>query len=390
MVYLHAFSLVNAMGDNIADIRKNWALGEAPGMQENNTFLVGEKRCMLGVVAADLTKPGRLSSPFESRNNRLLWHTWNRERERFNYLLQHRAPDRIAIVLGTSTSGSKEAEKFIKDSLIHQADAEYDARSQEPGNPSEFLRHQLGVTGPTYTISTACTSSTRAIISGARLIESGLVDSAIVGGVDTLSSSAINGFHSLGAMSYTRCRPFAHNRSGITIGEGAGLMWLDREPSAIALAGYGESSDAYHISSPDPDGLGAETAMREALNRASLTPKSIDYINAHGTATLLNDQAEASALNRVFGEGSVITSTKNLTGHTLGAAGITEAGLICLLLSDDKSLPICGQFFDGDCKDPKLPNINLLEETASLTVRYAMTNNFAFGGNNASLIFGRT
>ncbi len=389
MVYVHAISLVNALGSDKVTILKNWENGIAPGQVCSASWLYDGKEALFASVKDKLPELAQQFASDATRNNRLLALAWEKEKESFESLLSSYEKDRIAIVLGTSTSGSEEAAIYIKDYLAGKSDSNYDARAQEFGNPSEFFRRYLGVTGPAYTVSTACTSSTRAIISAARLIESGLVDAAIAGGVDTLAKSAINGFNVLEALSLSRCKPFAANRAGITIGEASGLMWLDKTPGPIFLAGFGETSDAYHISSPDPEGEGAKKAMLEALSRAGLKPTEIDYINAHGTATLLNDIAEAKAVNAIFGNSTPITSTKNLTGHTLGAAGITDAGLASLLLLKD-SAQICGQFFDGDVLDPELPAIHVLKEKTEIRARFVMSNNFAFGGNNASLIFGRS
>ena len=389
MVYVHAISLVNALGSDKDTILKNWKDGVSPGLMESPAWLYDGKSALFAAVKDKLPNLPEAFSKDATRNNRLLTYAWEKEKEQFTKLLSSYEKDRVAIVLGTSTSGSEEAAIYIKNHIEGKVDADYDARAQEFGNPSEFFRRYLGVTGPAYTVSTACTSSTRAIISAARLIESGIVDAAIAGGVDTLAKSAINGFNVLEALSATRCKPFAANRTGITIGEASGLMWLSKTPSPIFLAGFGETSDAYHISSPEPEGRGAEKAMREALNRAALKPTEIDYINAHGTATLLNDIAEAKAVNAVFGSSTPITSTKNLTGHTLGAAGITDAGLAALLLLREE-VEICGQFFDGDTLDTELPTIGVLKEKTAIHARFVMSNNFAFGGNNASLIFGRS
>ena len=389
MIYLHAISLINALGSDIRTIRDNWARGVAPGLLRSATWLVEGKSAVFGAVSEELPRLPLGFTREATRNNRLLALAWEREKERFTSLLSAFDPARVAIVLGTSTSGSDEAARFIAKRLKGEDDPDYDARSQEFGNPSEFLRRYLSLTGPAYTISTACTSSTRAIVSAARLIEAGIVDAAIAGGVDTLAQSAINGFNVLEALSPNLCKPFASNREGITIGEGSGLLWLDKNPSPIFLAGFGESSDAYHISSPEPEGRGAEAAMREALARANLQPRDIDYINAHGTATLLNDAAEAKAIMRTFGGKTPVTSTKNLTGHTLGAAGVTDAGLAALLLLE-REATISGQFMDGDVFDSTLPTINVLKERTTIAANFVMSNNFAFGGNNASIIWGRT
>lgn len=389
MVYVHAISLVNALGADKETILKNWEAGVAPGLIESPSWLYDGKAALFASVKDELPELPEEFAKDATRNNRLLTYAWEKEKERFEKLLSSYEKNRVAIVLGTSTSGSEEAAIYIKNHLKGKVDPDYDARTQEFGNPSEFFRRYLNVTGPAYTVSTACTSSTRAIISAARLIESGIVDAAIAGGVDTLAKSAINGFNVLEALSPTRCKPFAANRTGITIGEASGLMWLCKTPSPVFLAGFGETSDAYHISSPEPEGRGAEKAMREALSRANLKPTDIDYINAHGTATLLNDIAESKAVNAVFGDSTPITSTKNLTGHTLGAAGITDAGLATLLLLKDEAR-ICGQFFDGDTLDSELAPIGVLKEATEIRARFVMSNNFAFGGNNASLIFGRS
>lgn len=388
MIYLHAISLVNALGSDRTRILQNWQTGTSPGLTETDSWLVGKIPAVFGCVKEPLPDLSERFPRENTRNNRLLALAWENEKDRFSALLSRHQPDRVAVVLGTSTSGSDEAAHFVKTRVSGGDDPNYDAVSQEFGNPSEFLRRYIGITGPSYTISTACTSSTRAIISGARLIDAGLVDAALVGGADTLAQSAVNGFNSLQALSPRLCKPFAENRAGITIGEGAGLLWLDKNPAPIFLAGYGESSDAYHISSPDPEGSGAEVAIREALQRALLSPSDIDYINAHGTATPLNDSAEAKALNRVFGNSVPVTSTKNLTGHTLGAAGITDAGLSYLLLENGPTT-ICGQFFGNDTIDSALPEVGILRQAATLDATFVMSNNFAFGGNNASVIFGK-
>ena len=388
MIYLHALSLVNALGSNRATLLQNWGTGTSPGLIQTDAWIVGKVPAVFACVKEELPDLSERFPRENTRNNRLLAWAWEKEKDLFSALLSRHSPDRVAVILGTSTSGSDEAARFVKTRIMGQDDPLYDAASQEFGNPSEFLRRYLGITGPSYTISTACTSSTRAIITGARLIQGGFADAALVGGADTLAQSAVNGFNSLQALSTSLCKPFAQNRSGITIGEGAGLLWLDKEPSSIFLAGYGESSDAYHISSPDPTGLGAQRAMQEALHRAGIKPSDIDYINAHGTATHLNDSAEATAVHQVFGSSVPMTSTKNLTGHTLGAAGITDAGLSLLLLGNGPT-PICGQFFGDDSIDPALPEAGILCQDSTIDATYVMSNNFAFGGNNASVIFGK-
>ena len=197
----------------------------------------------------------------------------------------------------------------------------------------------------------------------------------------------INGFHSLESLSPTLCQPFSRDRAGITIGEGAGLMLLTRTSQPIALLGVGESSDAYHISAPHPQGEGAIRAIKQALTDAQLTPDDVGYINLHGTATQLNDQIESMVVNALFGERVPCSSTKHLTGHTLGAAGITEAAISMLILQRD--LPLPAQDFSLSPRDPTLPPCGIIEKPQPLARPVILSNSFAFGGNNASILLGR-
>lgn len=387
MIYIHELSLINALGNTNEEILSNLEAGFAPGMKEQSDWLVSGQSSYFGEV-----QDGNLDCipdqfiNHNSRNNRLLLTCFNRHEKAFRKLLSEYSPDRIGIILGTSTSGSFEAENFVKASLNGQQ-VSFHGYAQELGDPSRFLSSYLETTGPAYTISTACTSSTRTFISASRLIDKGLIDAAIIGGVDTLSKVAINGFNSLEAMSHKRCRPFAKDRDGINVGEGAALFFVSRKKSQIALLGYGESSDGYHMTSPIPDGAGAFAAMNQALDMAELVPDEISYLNLHGTGTVLNDQMECLAVKRLFGKANACTSTKNLTGHTLGAAGAVEAGLLTLLLGAQNPR-ICGQGLDEDAYEKEILDMGLTVEPTELTKGPMMTNNFAFGGNNASLIIG--
>ena len=249
-------------------------------------------------------------------------------------------PARVGLVLGTSTAGIGEAELAVAAARRGEAvPLVFDYRQQELGSPSEFLARHLGLEGPAYTLSTACSSSARAFISGQRMLAAGLVDAVLVGGADSLCGLTLNGFDSLESLSCARCQPFDEARQGINIGEGAALFLLSRQPAPIALLGAGESSDAWHISAPHPDGVGAEAAMGMALAQAGLTPEQVGYINLHGTATRLNDAMESQAVYRLFGDRVPCSSTKPLTGHVLGAAGAIEAALACLLLEAFLCLP---------------------------------------------------
>jgi len=207
----------------------------------------------------------------------------------------------------------------------------------------------------------------------------------VVGGVDSLCLSTLHGFHALQLLSSEICRPFDSARNGISIGEAAGFVLLEREPAAVNLVGCGQSSDAWHMSSPHPDGLGAQAAMHEALRAANLKPEHIGYVNAHGTATPANDRAEAAATRAVFGRDAVpISSTKGVTGHTLGAAGITEA-IVVIQSLEQETLPPSANLREID----PLLGLDLVTSSRRSELRYAMSNSFGFGGTNCSLIFGR-
>jgi len=245
-----------------------------------------------------------------------------------------------------------------------------------------FLANLLGARGPAYVISTACTSGAKAIISGARLIQQGLCDTVVCGGVDTLCELTLNGFGVLEALARGRCNPFSRNRSGIHIGEAAALFVLSATPAHIRIAGWGESSDAHHISAPDPDGHGARLAMAGALRMAGKAPEDIGYITLHGTATQQNDQMEAAAVFGIFGNSVACSSTKPLTGHTLGAAGAVEAAIVAVSLQQGR---VPRHLNDGE-SDPAVAEINLLKADTDLRGRFAMSCNYAFGGNNTALI----
>jgi 3-oxoacyl-[acyl-carrier-protein] synthase-1 len=296
---------------------------------------------------------------------------------------------RIATILGTSTSGIGEGEYAFarRDPATGKLPADFRFSGTQAYHAlTRFVQARLGLDGPGITVSTACSSSAKVFADAQQLMDAGVCDAAVVGGADSLCLLTLYGFNSLQLLSETACRPNDVNRSGISIGEGAGFALLERnsEGTALAfLAGYGESADAHHMSAPHPEGLGAERAMREALARAGLAPGQIDYLNQHGTGTRQNDQSEDAAVARVFGSGMRCSSTKGATGHTLGAAGIVGAA-ICIAALREGIVP---------------GNTNLVEldpaflcrvepETADAELRYALSNSFGFGGSNCSLIFG--
>ncbi|WP_413729173.1 beta-ketoacyl-[acyl-carrier-protein] synthase family protein [Sodalis sp. RH22] len=386
MISISAVGMLNALGNDMAEIAANLTRGVAPGMKLSHDWLLRGRPCWLGAVTGPLPRiPARLQR-HDSRNNRLLLGALAQIRAQVDDAVAAFGAERVAIVLGTSTSGLDECDRQVTAAARGETSPGYYYQMQELGDPARFLAAFLQLEGPAYTLSTACSSSARAIISGRRLIETGMADAAIVGGADSLSRMPINGFDSLESLSAERCRPFSAERDGISIGEGAALLLLTRAPGAVALRGIGESSDAWHMSAPHPEGSGAIRAIEMALADANLAASDIGYINLHGTATPLNDRIEALVIHRLFGQQVPCSSTKHLTGHTLGAAGAIEAALGWLLLTD--SLPLPPQDFSAATLDPGLAEFGLLTAPARLARRYIMSNSFAFGGNNTCLILG--
>ncbi|GAC1457906.1 MAG: beta-ketoacyl-[acyl-carrier-protein] synthase family protein [Steroidobacteraceae bacterium] len=300
---------------------------------------------------------------------------------------------RVGVFLGTSTSGILETELAYRrrDAASGALPADFRYRgAHNTFSLAAFVRAALQLTGPAAVISSACSSSAKVFASAQRAIEAGLIDAAVVGGVDSLCLTTLYGFHSLQLVSRRPCRPFDAARDGISIGEAGAFLLLERaeagaeaSAAAVQLLGTGESSDAWHMSSPHPQGRGARAAMLQALASASLAPRDIDYLNFHGTATPSNDESEAHAVAAVLGTAVPGSSTKGATGHTLGAAGALEAVICALALGHD--------FMPGGVNttavDPAL-TVNYLRANAPGRIRRVMSNSFGFGGSNCSLIFG--
>ena len=298
---------------------------------------------------------------------------------------------RIGVFLGTSTSGLEHTEQRYRRLAASNAsdlgsDLHFD-QTHSNFSLAAFCRARLDLTGPAQIVSTACSSSAKAFATAHRHLAAGLCDAAVVGGVDTLCATTLYGFGSLDLLAHEPCRPWGRERRGISLGEGAGFVLLERDPQTSngpALLGYGESSDAHHISSPHPEGEGALLAMRAALRRSGLRPQDIDYLNLHATATPANDRAEDRAVARCFPQPPRASATKGWTGHTLGASGATEA-VLCLLALEHGFLP--GTLNQG-AADPDLTT-PVLAAAIEAEPRFLMTNSFGFGGTNCSLILGR-
>ena len=391
--YLSAPGLVCPLGANLDQIA-NAVFSGTVGLTAETGWLP-ERTAWLGKVDAELPAVPSSLSEFSCRNNQLLLAALQQLQPTLDALLQRYPRERIGVVIGSSTSGINEGERAVafyeQSATPAQTGAfppAFDYRQQEIGAPALFVARQLGVTGPAYTVSTACTSSTRAVLSARWLLQADLCDAVIVGGADSLCRLTVQGFAALESFSQAQCRPFSADRDGINIGEGAALFVLSREPLAeqsVRLLGGAASADAYHISAPQPDGLGAERALRGALADAGLDAAAIDYLNLHGTATPKNDEMEAKVVHRVFGAALPCSSTKSLTGHLLGAAGAVELAF-CFLALQHGRLPVQSP---PRVVDSSLPPLNLVTtpQTAALTT--VMSANYAFGGSNVAVILGR-
>lgn len=392
--YLNALGVICALGSGKAEVAERLFAGDTSGMQVHpqpvagRRLPVGAARCALPALPCDDPRHA-------TRNNQLLLAAALEIESDIRTAISRYGQNRIGVVLGTSTTGIQEAAQGIA-GLLHDGafPPGYHYAHQELAAPASFLGEWLQLAGPCYSISTACTSSARALLSAKRLLDAGLCDAVLCGGVDSLSDLTLQGFSALEATSETLCNPFSRNRNGINIGEAAVLFLMTRDTDGeadIALLGGGASSDAHHISAPDPDGRGALSAMRQALARANCTPEQIAYLNLHGTATPHNDAMESVAVAALFPHGVPCSSSKPLTGHTLGAAGALEAAFCWLSLSPlnpDQQLP--PHRWDGE-PDPALPALLLVAAGTRMNPtrpRRMMSNSFAFGGNNISLILG--
>jgi 3-oxoacyl-[acyl-carrier-protein] synthase-1 len=334
---------------------------------------------------------------WECRNNRLAWLALQQDRilDAVVALRERHGAGRVAIVLGTSTASigaTEEAYARLEDDgdkasggKVFPADLRR-PNVHTPHSLGGFVQAATGLHGPCVTVATACSSSAKVFAQAARLIHAGIVDAALVGGVDTLCGSVLYGFNALGLVSATPCRPFDAARDGLSLGEAGGFAVLERAApgdTALQLRGYGESSDAHHMSTPHPEGLGARIAMQQALQRAGIAAGKVGYLNLHGTATPANDAVEARAVAALFPDTLHASSTKGWTGHTLGAAGIVES-VFALIALDHGLLP--GTLNSASADPACGPQVRF--DNVERPLRYAMNNSFGFGGNNCSLLFG--
>ena len=391
---LTAYTLVTANGRGVGPVLQALR-GRRSGLKPCDFEDVTLKTYIGRVEGLEDFSLGNELERFDCRNNRLAW--LGLQQDGFMVAVaeakQRYGAHRVAVVMGTSTSGILETEHA------------YQARNQAGSLPDwytsryrythnmfslgHFVQACLGLRGPAMVVSTACSSSAKVFATADRLLRAGLCDAAIVGGVDSLCLTTLYGFSALQLLSASPCRPCDEDRDGLSLGEAAGFALLESSElvgrrGAVALLGYGESTDGYHMSHPHPEGAGAIRAIRDALARAGLRPEDIEYVNLHGTATRANDSVEDKAVYSIFGARPACSSTKGWTGHTLGAAGITEAVISALCLTEGL---IPGTL---NCArvDPSLKS-RILRENQIGSLACVASNIFGFGGNNCSLILGK-
>lgn len=378
------YSACNALGRTRDEIRERLIHGRS-GLEKATIPLDFET--YTGAIPGAFHPLPKDLAAWDSRALRIVRHLLQSMESSWRAMMERWAPDRVAILIGTSTAGIDNTE-YAFEHLVNRGElpASYDIwKHHAYGAVLDLVREITGAQGPAWVVSTACTSSAKTFATAARLLNAGMVDAAIVGGVDTLCSMTLRGFHSLSALSSDPTRPFSQERQGINIGEGGALMLLEREGNASSyLTGVGESSDAYHIAAPHPEGQGALLAMERALQSADLQAECIDFINAHGTGTQLNDAMESKAIAELFPHRVPVFSTKAWTGHTLGGAGATEIALSLLALELQMLPPSLG----AEPVDPALP-IHVLTQPLRGQFQNALSNSFAFGGNNISVVLQR-
>lgn len=377
------YSLLSALGGDRAEHLAALSAGRSglgpPPMPLPFETAVGAVRTALPEL------PNRLS-PWSTRLSRMALHLVNgidaelrRARERWR-------PERIAIVIGTSTAGAETTERAYRTFLAEgRFPGAYDFERQHTfGAALHVIAELSGARGPAWVISTACSASAKVFATAQRILAAGLADAAIVGGVDTLCRMTLEGFNSLQALDHAPCRPFSSERAGISIGEGGAFALVEREGDArVLIEGVGETSEAYHISAPHPEGRGAREAMLEALAQAGRRPEDIDHVNAHGTGTRHNDSSESNAIAGLFGTELPVVSTKGYTGHTLGAAGSIEFAFSACAIEEGWLPPSIG----ADPVDPEV-RVHVNREVRQGAIRRVLSNSFAFGGNNVSLLVG--
>ena len=390
-LYLNDLGTLSAAGNNGGEMLYRLQAGDRSGLVRTDEYSPGQP-FYVGAVQTELPEIGEKYSIYDCRNNRLLLAALSQIKATVDTMIKNYGVDRIGVVIGTSTSGVRNTELALAEVAKGRAKPQkFHYKQQQFAGGADFLASVLGLKGPAYAISTACSSSGRALASARRLIALGLCDAVIVGGADSLCRFTVCGFEALESLSAGFCKPFGSHRDGINLAEAVSLFVLSKDEGPVLLRGIGASSDAYHFSAPDPAGSAVIAAMEMALTDAQMQPEQIDYINMHGTATPLNDAMESKAIQQVFGDKVAVSSTKGMTGHSLGAAAALELGICWLLLTQHDEQGFLIPNINDDVLDDTLPALNYVRPGQSLgkRIQQCQSNSFAFGGNNISIIISR-
>lgn len=403
-LYLSDLGIACALGRGKESVAHSLFKG-SPSRQSERTLLSGKTIKVID-LPFEIDPRSIPQKAFSSRNNALLQLALEEIEPTVRQAIKRYGAHRVGVVLATSTSGMKEGETaFSQKSQQGTWPEVYTYSQQEVASPSLFTSHFFNLQGLSYTISTACSAGSKALCSAQRLLQADLCDAVIVGGVDTLCNMTLNGFDALGLLSKDLCNPFSKNRNGLTLGEGAAVFLMEKDTNnslkdnAVEFLSSGETSDAYHMSSPDPSTTQAQRAIHEALSKANLTPQDIRYINLHGTATPMNDLVESHCISNVFDTTVSCSSTKALSGHTLGASGALEAGFLWLCLTyenqdpeNKSSIPLPPHIWDHQA-DPEIAAIRFTSFQERIEPHqgkyHLLSTSFAFGGSNVALILSK-
>jgi 3-oxoacyl-[acyl-carrier-protein] synthase-1 len=390
---LAAMGMVNALGADPDAIWRRVLAGDQSAFAPHPELAAGGAWLLGGVDDAWLPRIPDGLARYACRNNAFTLAALEQIEDAVRDAVAAVGPERVGVVMGTSTSGSGECEAAILHETRHGSLLpEFRYEQLELGGAAGFLAELFDLRGPAFSISTACSSGARALASARSLLALGLCDAVLAGGSDSLCGLTTHGFASLSAVSARITNPFSRNRDGLTLGEGAALFLVTRESDGIQLLGVGESSEAHHISAPDPEGRGAAASMRGALHDAGVDAAQVAYLNLHGTGTRQNDAMESRAVAQVLGAEVPCSSTKPLVGHCLGAAGAIELAFCwqALRARSRGALPLIPHRYDGE-SDPELAPIRLCGDGEAVPASGAclvMTNSFGFGGNNCTLLIG--
>jgi 3-oxoacyl-[acyl-carrier-protein] synthase-1 len=392
-VHLNALGIVCAIGQGKAEVARRLFAGDVSGFVSIDNAVSGGESLLVGAVSSEVPPcPDRLAR-YASRNFSLALAALAEIDSEVRVAISQLGADRIAVVMGTSTSGISVGEDVLGREEVRAEQrfpSGYDFLQQEIGSTAESIAGYYELAGPAITVSTACSSGAKALAVARRLIGQGLADAVIVGGCDSRCALTLNGFYVLSALSKSTCRPFSVNRDGTVLGEGAAIFLMSRDPTGPYLAGVGESADGYSMTAPHPDGSGAISAMQRALKQAGVSGPELDYVNLHGTGTLLNDAMESRAVRQVVGDAVPCSSSKGQIGHTLGAAGAIEAAICWLTLQHNPEglLPPHAWDEQPDSAAP-LPGMVDADMRLDPAPRHLMmSNSYAFGGSNACVILG--